>query len=153
MKKYNKNTLVFKVRAWLIVILGILQVINYIIGLCCSNSPRLSRYMSFFMFFAIVVTVWEIRDKFLIFGRSNALSLQTINFIYSLICMVCVWCENKVIVLGSVVVIELLIIIGGISVIYRRTYQASMIEMLQRRYKRKKKLQGREKRRSERLHK
>lgn len=64
MKIYKKNTLVYKVRAWVIVCTGSIQTLNYIALGLKTRGENIFRSMCILACFTCLFTISEIRDEF-----------------------------------------------------------------------------------------
>lgn len=64
MKIYKKNTLVYKVRAWVIVCTGSFQTLNYIALGLKTRGENIFRSMCILACFTCLFTISEIRDEF-----------------------------------------------------------------------------------------
>ena len=83
MKTYNKNTFVHKLRAYLIILLGIFQLVHYIALLNYAKTPELNRVIWYLIIFTIVFTILEIKNDFSIMLK-NGLVIQIVGFAMSL---------------------------------------------------------------------
>lgn len=64
MKIYKKNTLVYKVRAWVSVCTGSIQTLNYIALGLKTRGENIFRSMCILACFTCLFTISEIRDEF-----------------------------------------------------------------------------------------
>lgn len=64
MKIYKKNTLVYKVRAWVIVCTGSIQTLNYIALGLKTRGESIFRSMCIMACFTCLFTISEIRSEF-----------------------------------------------------------------------------------------
>lgn len=135
MKTNNKNSLIYKFRAWVIVLLGILQVLHYIATLLNGKNTELSREMIFWMFCGIVSTLMKIKDDFAI-GIQNGIIVQITTFVISCAYILIEFSKEIMVI---VVIIEVLIIIAGMFFIYWRNYKAALIAKWEKLKKNKRK--------------
>lgn len=64
MKIYKKNTLFYKVRAWVIVCTGSIQTLNYVAVGLKTRGESIFRSMCIMACFTCLFTISEIRDEF-----------------------------------------------------------------------------------------
>ena len=83
MKIYNKNTLVYKVRAWVIVCTGSIQTLNYIALGLKTRGENIFRSMCILACFTCLFTISEIRDEFQK-GKGDATLTETSLYLVSI---------------------------------------------------------------------
>lgn len=113
MKTYNKNTLIYKIRAWVIVLLGGLEIINMIASLIGTEDSLLARQILIWLLFMLFFTITEIYDDFVIV-RLDGVVFQPMLFLSSSVFVAVVFSLRRAII---ILAIELLIMMVGIIVI------------------------------------
>jgi hypothetical protein len=83
MKIYKKNTLVYKVRAWVIVCTGSIQTLNYIALGLKTRGENIFRSMCILACFTCLFTISEIRDEFQK-GKGDATLTETSLYLVSI---------------------------------------------------------------------
>ena len=83
MKIYKKNTLVYKVRAWVIVCTGSIQTLNYIALGLKTRGENIFRSMCILACFTCLFTISEIRDEFQK-GKGDATITETSLYLVSI---------------------------------------------------------------------
>ena len=83
MKIYKKNTLVYKVRAWVIVCTGSIQKLNYIALGLKTRGENIFRSMCILACFTCLFTISEIRDEFQK-GKGDATLTETSLYLVSI---------------------------------------------------------------------
>ena len=83
MKIYKKNTLVYKVRAWVIVCTGSIQTLNYIALGLKTRGDNIFRSMCILACFTCLFTITEIRDEFQK-GKGDATITETSLYLVSI---------------------------------------------------------------------
>lgn len=83
MKIYKKNTLVYKVRAWVIVCTGSIQTLNYIALGLKTRGESIFRSMCILACFTCLFTISEIRDEFKK-GKGDATLTETSLYLVSI---------------------------------------------------------------------
>ena len=83
MKIYKKNTLVYKVRAWVIVCTGSIQSLNYIALGLKTRGENIFRSMCILACFTCLFTISEIRDEFQK-GKGDATLTETSLYLVSI---------------------------------------------------------------------
>lgn len=83
MKIYKKNTLVYKVRAWVIVCTGSIQTLNYIALGLKTRGESIFRSMCILACFTCLFTISEIRDEFQK-GKGDATITETSLYLVSI---------------------------------------------------------------------
>lgn len=83
MKIYKKNTLVYKVRAWVIVCTGSIQTLNYIALGLKTRGESIFRSMCILACFTCLFTISEIRDEFQK-GKGDATLTETSLYLVSI---------------------------------------------------------------------
>lgn len=115
MKIYKKNTLVYKVRAWLIVCTGSIQTLNYIALGLKTRGENIFRSMCILACFTCLFTISEIRDEFQK-GKGDAtlteISLYLVSIGYIGYCFSPFWAvivggiETIILLLGIVAILQ-----------------------------------------------
>lgn len=115
MKIYKKNTLVYKVRAWVIVCTGSIQTLNYIALGLKTRGENIFRSMCILACFTCLFTISEIRDEFQK-GKGDAtlteISLYLVSIGYSGYCFSPLWAvivggiETIILLLGIVAILQ-----------------------------------------------
>ena len=131
MKTYNKNSLTYKLRAWTIVSLGVMQIIIYIVLRIFVEEKELINDIWFWMIFSLVFTAFEIKNGFSIAGKDGAV-LQIVAFVQSCFCVVLVLGQMAGIIVG---ILGMLIVSGGLAVIYWKNRKKSLINKWKKRRK------------------
>ena len=83
MKIYKKNTLGYKVRAWVIVCTGSIQTLNYIALGLKTRGENIFRSMCILACFTCLFTISEIRDEFQK-GKGDATLTETSLYLVSI---------------------------------------------------------------------
>lgn len=116
MKIYKKNTLVYKVRAWVIVCTGSIQTLNYIALGLKTRGENIFRSMCILACFTCLFTISEIRDEFQK-GKGDAtlteISLYLVSIGYIGYCFSPFWA----VIVGG---IETIILLFGIVAILQK---------------------------------
>ena len=116
MKIYKKNTLVYKVRAWVIVCTGSIQTLNYIALGLKTRGENIFRSMCILACFTCLFTISEIRDEFQK-GKGDAtlteISLYLVSIGYIGYCFSPFWA----VIVGG---IETIILLHGIVAILQK---------------------------------
>lgn len=116
MKIYKKNTLVYKVRAWVIVCTGSIQTLNYIAVGLKTRGESIFRSMCILACFTCLFTISEIRDEFQK-GKGDAtlteISLYLVSIGYIGYCFSPLWA----VIVGG---IETIILLFGIVAILQK---------------------------------
>lgn len=116
MKIYKKNTLVYKVRAWVIVCTGSIQTLNYIALGLKTRGENIFRSMCILACFTCLFTISEIRDEFQK-GKGDAtlteISLYLVSIGYIGYCFSPLWA----VIAGG---IETIILLFGIVAILQK---------------------------------
>ena len=116
MKIYKKNTLVYKVRAWVIVCTGSIQTLNYIALGLKTRGENIFRSMCILACFTCLFTISEIRDEFQK-GKGDAtlteISLYLVSIGYIGYCFSPFWA----VIVGG---IETIILLLGIAAVLQR---------------------------------
>lgn len=115
MKIYKKNTLVYKVRAWVIVCTGSIQTLNYIALGLKTRGESIFRSMCILACFTCLFTISEIRDEFQK-GKGDAtlteISLYLVSIGYIGYCFSPFWAvivggiETIILLLGIVAILQ-----------------------------------------------
>lgn len=115
MKIYKKNTLVYKVRAWVIVCTGSIQTLNYIALGLKTRGENIFRSMCILACFTCLFTISEIRDEFQK-GKGDAtlteISLYLVSIEYIGYCFSPFWAvivggiETIILLLGIVAILQ-----------------------------------------------
>ncbi len=115
MKIYKKNTLVYKVRAWVIVCTGSIQTLNYIALGLKTRGENIFRSMCILACFTCLFTISEIRDEFQK-GKGDAtlteISLYLVSIGYIGYCFSPFWAvivggiETIILLLGIVAILQ-----------------------------------------------
>lgn len=115
MKIYKKNTLVYKVRAWVIVCIGSIQTLNYIALGLKTRGENIFRSMCILACFTCLFTISEIRDEFQK-GKGDAtlteISLYLVSIGYIGYCFSPFWAvivggiETIILLLGIVAILQ-----------------------------------------------
>lgn len=115
MKIYKKNTLVYKVRAWVIVCTGSIQTLNYIALGLKTRGENIFRSMCILACFTCLFTISEIRDEFQK-GKGDAtlteISLCLVSIGYIGYCFSPFWAvivggiETIILLLGIVAILQ-----------------------------------------------
>ena len=115
MKIYKKNTLVYKVRAWVIVCTGSIQTLNYIALGLKTRGENIFRSMCILACFTCLFTISEIRDEFQN-GKGDAtlteISLYLVSIGYIGYCFSPFWAvivggiETIILLLGIVAILQ-----------------------------------------------
>ena len=115
MKIYKKNTLVYKVRAWVIVCTGSIQTLNYIALGLKTRGENIFRSMCILACFTCLFTISEIRDEFQK-GKGDAtlteISLYLVSIVYIGYCFSPFWAvivggiETIILLLGIVAILQ-----------------------------------------------
>ena len=115
MKIYKKNTLVYKVRAWVIVCTGSIQTLNYIALGLKTRGENIFRSMCILACFTCLFTISEIRDEFQK-GKGDAtlteISLHLVSIGYIGYCFSPFWAvivggiETIILLLGIVAILQ-----------------------------------------------
>ena len=115
MKIYKKNTLVYKVRAWVIVCTGSIQTLNYIALGLKTRGENIFRSMRILACFTCLFTISEIRDEFQK-GKGDAtlteISLYLVSIGYIGYCFSPFWAvivggiETIILLLGIVAILQ-----------------------------------------------
>ena len=115
MKIYKKNTLVYKVRAWVIVCTGSIQTLNYIALGLKTRGEKIFRSMCILACFTCLFTISEIRDEFQK-GKGDAtlteISLYLVSIGYIGYCFSPFWAvivggiETIILLLGIVAILQ-----------------------------------------------
>lgn len=115
MKIYKKNTLVYKVRAWVIVCTGSIQTLNYIALGLKTRGENIFRSMCILACFTCLFTISEIRDEFQKgkgYATLTEISLYLVSIGYIGYCFSPFWAvivggiETIILLLGIVAILQ-----------------------------------------------
>lgn len=116
MKIYKKNTLVYKVRAWVIVCTGSIQTLNYIALGLKTRGENIFRSMCILACFTCLFTISEIRDEFQK-GKGDATLTEISLYLVSIGYIGCCFSPFWAVIVGG---IETIILLLGIVAILQK---------------------------------
>lgn len=117
MKIYKKNTLVYKVRAWVIVCTGSIQTLNYIALGLKTRGESIFRSMCIMACFTCLFTIFEIRDEFSIGHKGGEALSDILLYLVSIGYIGDCFSPFCAIIVGG---IETIILLLGIAAVLQR---------------------------------
>ena len=119
MKELKKGSINYKYRAWIIVLLGVFEILNYITVLISDNN-RFGNKVWIPIILVLIFTLGEILTKFSI-GSKDGLIIQIGMFIISIMSVGIAYGKK---IMYYVLLGEFLFLILGLVYIYWRHYKS-----------------------------